>query len=159
MVAYPNTNIPLRAQTRITTRYYIRSATSRETEKPKEATTPAKRAAALAATDRPPRGHLVLRTYDPASGAVLRYRTSKAAEVAHLVQMLAGLGRRMAALPPREEEPPAPEAPAKAAPDEGGSGAQTPVPGVSQVLPQQQQGGPSGGGGGAGKKKKGKGKR
>lgn len=94
----------------------------------------------------------MLKTFDPHSGVCLKYKTSKAAEVSRLVQMLGTLGRRMAALPAPlgqdELMADAPAADAEAAAPE--SGAQTPVP------PPPAQGQPSGGAGGKGKKKKGK---
>ena len=93
----------------------------------------------------------MLKTFDPHSGVCLKYKTSKAAEVSRLVQMLGTLGRRMAALPvaPGQDEPmaDAPAADAEAAAPE--SGAQTPVPAPAQ-------GQSTGGAGGKGKKKKGK---
>jgi len=107
------------------------------------------------AADKPPRGHLVLKTFDPNSGVTLKYKTSKAAEVTRLVQMLGQLGRRMAALPVSDNAKEdvamgdAPEAGAE------GSGVQTPVtPAVP--APAAGAGGGGGGGGGKGKKKKGK---
>lgn len=92
---------------------------------------------------KPPRASLVLKTYDPAGGVVLKYRTNKAAEVSRLIQScLGGLGRSMAALPPADETmtdaPPQEAEPAAAA--DGPKGAPA--------------GGKSGGGGG--KKKKGR---
>jgi hypothetical protein len=86
----------------------------------------------------------VLRTYDPVSGVTLHYRTSKAAEVAHLVQMLGTLGRKMAALPTKAiaEDVTMPDAPVASG---SGSGTQTPVPAAVAT-----------GGGGKGKKKKGR---
>jgi len=93
----------------------------------------------------------VLKTFDPVSGVALRYRTTKAAEVSRLVQMLGALAKRMAAVPVAEggdEDVPMQDAP-EAVPA-AGSGTQTPVVGGGQ---QQQQ---QGGGGGKGKKKKGK---
>jgi hypothetical protein len=101
------------------------------------------------AVAKPPRGRLELRTYDPVSGVVLKYRTSKGAEVTHLVQMLGTLGRRMAGLPPRTAED-VPMADVAAEPVTG-SGTQTPVPAASGGSTQQQQTGA-----GKGKKKKGK---
>ncbi|KAK5653116.1 hypothetical protein OQA88_9215 [Cercophora sp. LCS_1] len=102
--------------------------------------------AAATPAAKPPRGHLVLKTYDPVSGVTLKYKTSKAAEVSRLIQMLGQLGRRMAALPD-----------VAVATAEGGdvvveegdgvgreSGTATPVPGQTQ----------SGGAGAQGKKKK-----
>lgn len=94
----------------------------------------------------------MLKTFDPVSGATLRYHTSKAAEVSRLVQMLGRLGGRMAGVTPAaEEDDPMPDAPEAA-----DSGAQTPVVAAPAAGGggQQQQGG--GGGGGKGKKKKGK---
>ncbi|KAK0753071.1 signal recognition particle 9 kDa protein-domain-containing protein [Schizothecium vesticola] len=94
--AYPET-------TRITTRYHISPA-----RRPSKAERAAHKAAANPATGtyppravttegeaKPPRGHLVLKTFDPTSGVSLKYKTSKAAEVGRLVQMLGVLGRRM----------------------------------------------------------------
>ena len=105
---------------------------------------------------KPPRGKLVLRTYDPVSGATLKYGTSKAAEVTRLVQMLGSLGRRMAALPAL----PAADVAMLDVPAEG-SGGRSPTPvgnggGGSTGGGQQQQQQQQQGGGGKNKKKKGK---
>ncbi|KAH8895092.1 hypothetical protein GQ53DRAFT_77406 [Thozetella sp. PMI_491] len=106
-----------------------------------------------AAASKPPRGHLVLKTYDPHSGVSLKYKTSKAAEVSRLVQMLGTLGRKMAALPPAKEDERMADAPGAGEGGEAaGSGVQTPVPGASG----QAQGQQPAGGGAKGKKKKGK---
>ena len=161
------TNAPLNTQTRITTQYKLA---------PAHRTTKAEKLAAKAAAegtappppqpaqptssgpkaaDKPPRGHLVLKTFDPNSGVTLKYKTSKAAEVTRLVQMLGQLGRRMAALPVSDNAKEdvamgdAPEAGAE------GSGVQTPVTPAVPV-PAAGAGGGGGGGGGKGKKKKGK---
>lgn len=48
---------------------------------------------------KPPRAKLILKTYDPQSGICLKYKTSKAAEVGRLIQMLGSMARKMAALP------------------------------------------------------------
>ncbi|KAK4115009.1 hypothetical protein N656DRAFT_677074, partial [Canariomyces notabilis] len=95
--------------TRITTRYHLKPA-----RRPRKSKKSGSGEAAATSTEegdaqqqqqqqqqqqKPPRGHLVLKTYDAASGATLKYKTSKAAEVTRLVQMLGTLGRRMAALP------------------------------------------------------------
>ncbi|KAK5118941.1 hypothetical protein LTR62_000152 [Meristemomyces frigidus] len=103
-----------------------------------------------------PRGSLVLKTYDPESGVVLKVRTDKAADVGRLITGLGRLGRHMAALPEKAEDSvmedaPAAEssAPAAAAPSE----ARTAGPGTdgkSQPAPTVP------GGGGGKKKKKGK---
>ena len=50
-----------------------------------------------------PRAYLVLKTYDPESGIVLKYKTDKAAEVGRLIASLGRLGRDMAALPYEKE--------------------------------------------------------
>ena len=45
----------------------------------------------------------MLKTYDPESGVVLKYKTDKAADVGRLIASLGRLGRHMAALPEKEE--------------------------------------------------------
>ncbi|KAG6005483.1 hypothetical protein E4U21_007877 [Claviceps maximensis] len=106
-------------------------------------------------TSKPPRGSLVITTYDPVTGVNLKYRTTKAAEVTRLVQAALGrLGRCMAGLPaecPEEAMPDAPPVASSTAQGgveldgKRGSGAGTPV--------QGGQGAPSAGGR---KKKKGR---
>lgn len=95
----------------------------------------------------------MLKTFDPVGGVTLKYRTTKAAEVARLIQMLGTLGRTMAALPPLPQEEAMPDAPKEDAP---APGAGTPTQGAAGQQPQQGQQQPQGGGGGKGKKKKGK---
>ncbi|TLD33581.1 hypothetical protein PspLS_00508 [Pyricularia sp. CBS 133598] len=129
------------ATTRITTRYSIRKA-EQKPHKDGETLPDAK----------PPRARLVLKTYDDVSGACLKYRTSKAAEVSRLIQMLGSLGRRQAALPPRDDgllEPAGGAAPTPMETEAAVGAATT----TAQQQPAQQQGG---GGGAKGKKKKGK---
>lgn len=101
-----------------------------------------------APASKPPRGKLIIKTYDPESGVCLKYKTSKAAEVGRLVQMLGSLGRNMGGL--------------KSAPitattleEEAGAitGTATPPVAAAATAPV-----PGGGDGGKGKKKK-KGKR
>ncbi|KAM6483952.1 ankyrin repeat-containing domain protein [Trichoderma sp. SZMC 28011] len=92
---------------------------------------------------KPPRGSLVLKTYDPVSGVALKYRTTKAAEVTRLMYAAMGrLGRAQAGVQDVPEET-MQDADAVETPQ----GEQTPT--------QQQQQGAAGGGGGK-KKKKGK---
>jgi hypothetical protein len=114
----------------------------------------------------------VLKTFEPHSGISLKYKTSKAAEVSRLIQMLGTLGKRMAGVPVQQEDVPMSEAPAVGGEGEGaagsgiGSGVQTPTPvglaaGGKETVPQGLvqggvAGGGAGGGGGKGKKKKGK---
>lgn len=111
--------------------------------------TPMTDATDASAATKPPRASLIIKTFDPLSGVCLKYKTTKAAEVSRLVQLLGSLGRKMAALP---DAP----APAVAAEDEVAAGTATPP-----------LGGPAGGAAGAGqaaqqaqaakgKKKKGK---
>lgn len=109
------------------------------------------------AATKPPRASLIIKTFDPHSGVCLKYKTTKAAEVSRLVQLLGSLGRKMAALP----DAPAP-APA-AAEDEAAAGTATPpvggpaggAAGAGQPA-QQAQAGAGAGGGKGNKKKKGK---
>ena len=56
------------------------------------------------ATQQPKKACLVLKTYDPASGTCIKYRTDKAAEVGRLIAALGTCGRVMAALPEKEEK-------------------------------------------------------
>lgn len=130
--------------TRVTTRYSIRTADKKSKKGD---------AAAPAATEaKPPRGRLVLKTYDPTSGTTLKYKTSKAAEVSRLVLSLGKLGRPMAGLPALKDDGvvPALDAP------ESGTGTPAAEKADSAQTPQAQQ---SGGASGGGKNKKKKGKR
>ncbi|RKF55157.1 putative wd repeat protein [Erysiphe neolycopersici] len=53
----------------------------------------------------PPPATLTLKTYDPASGVTLKYKTCKAAEVGRLVQIMGRLGKGMAGLEMNEDVP------------------------------------------------------
>jgi hypothetical protein len=44
-----------------------------------------------------------LKTYDPASGVTLKFKTDRAAEVGRLINGLGRVGRHMAALPEKHE--------------------------------------------------------
>ncbi|KAG6016744.1 hypothetical protein E4U43_003178 [Claviceps pusilla] len=149
--------------TRITTRYSIkvvpariRPATGTTTTTAENTTTTTEKTSdadtAGTTVSKPPRGSLVLTTYDPVTGVNLKYRTTKAAEVTRLVQVaLARLGRCMAGLPaecPDEPMPDAPPVSSSAVELDGkrGSGAGTPV----------QQGGQAPPSAGGRKKKKGR---
>jgi len=50
-----------------------------------------------------PKAWLVLKTYDPESGVVLKFKTDRAADVGRLINGLGRLGRHMAALPEKAE--------------------------------------------------------
>ncbi|KAG5980496.1 hypothetical protein E4U55_003972 [Claviceps digitariae] len=136
--------------TRITTRYSIKAVPARKnpaagTAPTSTTTEPTNQSDAPgAAVAKPPRGSLVITTYDPVSGVNLKYRTTKAAEVTRLVQAALGrLGRCMAGLPaecPEEAMPDAP--PVGSAAQAGaeldgkrGSGAGTPVQGGHAAAP------------------------
>lgn len=126
-------------QTRIVTRYSIKPVKPRKNQDESNA---------AAAEPKPPRGCLVIKTFDPVSGVVLKYRTTKAAEVSRLIQSSLGrLGRGMAALPEPPPEEAMPDAPTKVAP----SGT---AEGDAKTTPQGQGQSQQGGGGGGGKKKK-----
>ncbi len=89
-------------QTRVTTRYTVKDSSS---PKAKRKRRNAAGDASGTETDAPtaPRAILVLKTYDPASGACLLYQTEKAQEVGRLIGALGRLSRNMAALPDATE--------------------------------------------------------
>ncbi|KAI1212940.1 signal recognition particle 9 kDa protein-domain-containing protein [Annulohypoxylon truncatum] len=148
--------------TRITTTYGILKPKSRRIKKGTTSTTdqPASSTTATA-----PRRSLTLKTYDPHSGACLKYRTTKAAEVSRLILSLGQpLGARMAALPLPEAADevmfdvgatPAEEKGEAAV--SGSAGAKVESKGEGKSEGKAQGGGSgAGGGGGKGKKKRGK---
>ncbi|KAK4505110.1 hypothetical protein PRZ48_003073 [Zasmidium cellare] len=135
--------------TRITTKYNIPNLESERYEKKlnkkrkrddeKEADAP-----------KVPLATLELKTYDPESGVVLKFKTNRAAEVGRLITSLGTLGRYMAALPVKEEAQDVAMEDAEPAVDETKD--TTPAaPSTNDAKPQQ-----GGGGGGNKKKKKGK---
>ncbi|KAG8420351.1 hypothetical protein J3459_011159 [Metarhizium acridum] len=130
--------------TRITTKYSIQPVKSRKRKADDaDGDTPVNDA------PKPPRGSLVIKTYDPVSGVTLKYRTTKAAEVSRLVYSSLGrLGRGMAAMPldvPEEAMPDASGGGGGAADggdgDNKGSGAATPASQQPQGQQAQQGGG------------------
>ncbi|KAK8232140.1 signal recognition particle 9 kDa protein-domain-containing protein [Phyllosticta capitalensis] len=96
-----------------------------------------------------PKGVLIIKTYDPASGVCLKYKTNKAAEVGRLVASLEKLARTMAALPDKPEDVAMLDAPIAG---EQGTGTNTPNPEAAPKTDSK----PAQGGGGGKKKKKGK---
>lgn len=99
---------------------------------------------------------LTLKTYDPVSGACLKYKTDKAAEVGRLVAALGTCARVMAALPEIVEDEETVEGVESGAP--GGEERITkPVPKDSRAGPAK--GGATGGVGAGGGKRKGKGRK
>ena len=154
----PSTNQLTTPQTRITSKYTISPPASSKASKPRKSK-PAKETAELAthapAPD-PPRATLTLKTYDPASGATLKYSTNKAAEVSRLIQILGRLARPMCALPEVKDD--VPMLGAGVVGEGEGSGVRTPtvesVPALAGGGKPGQQA--QGGGGGKNKGKKGK---
>ncbi|KAL8940504.1 MAG: hypothetical protein Q9216_002791 [Gyalolechia sp. 2 TL-2023] len=94
--------------TRITTKYRIsppppprkRKAT---TTSQTESDTPAPNPLSTQQQSATSRAQLVLKTYDPASGACLKYKTDKAAEVGRLIGALGKCGRVMSGTPLGED--------------------------------------------------------
>ncbi|KAK4553953.1 hypothetical protein LTR86_009129 [Recurvomyces mirabilis] len=101
-----------------------------------------------------PKGSLVLKTYDPESGVVLKFKTDKAADVGRLVGGLGRLGRHMAALPESTEDAVMEDA-AAPEPTTADSLKTAKAGPTSDSKPQQTPAG-SGSGGGGKKKKKGR---
>lgn len=56
-----------------------------------------------AAAPKTPKAWLVLKTYCPESGVVLKFKTDRQADVGRLINGLGRLGRHMAALPEKTE--------------------------------------------------------
>ncbi|RDW88739.1 hypothetical protein BP6252_00771 [Coleophoma cylindrospora] len=139
-------------QTRITTKYTIAHAAdspkapvkkSSRAQKTKVAGTEATPASTESTP--PVRAILILKTYDPISGATLKYSTNKAAEVSRLIQIVGRLARPMAGLPEVKDE---------AMPDADaveGTGTATPV--VEQPQEKPKAGVSQGQSGKKGKKK------
>ncbi|GAP89288.1 putative wd repeat protein [Rosellinia necatrix] len=161
--------------TRITTTYHLtdKTGTSKKRQKRRHqqhqeqqsataAASSTSTTAAAAAAPTAPRASLTIKTYDPHSGACLKYRTTKAAEVSRLILSLGQLGRKMAALPADAAD--AVVADAAAAEEVGtptvekteGSAGASGSAGAKGQAQVQQQAAPQQGGGGKGKKKRGK---
>ncbi|KAI0200747.1 signal recognition particle 9 kDa protein-domain-containing protein [Astrocystis sublimbata] len=87
--------------TRITTKYHLtdRTGSSSKQSKRRAAASSASTSTTTPTSTPAPRASLTLKTFDPCSGACLKYRTTKAAEVSRLILSLGQLGQRMAGLP------------------------------------------------------------
>ncbi|TVY24786.1 Uncharacterized protein LHYA1_G006832 [Lachnellula hyalina] len=132
--------------TRITTKYTHASTIAKKSKSKPRRNAPPTESTAL----------LTLKTYDPASGATLKYETDKAAEVGRLMMILGRLGRGMAGLEVREEGA---EGEVKEEVKEEGREDGKVLGGAGDGKAAQQGGkaaGGAAGGGGKGKKKKGK---
>jgi hypothetical protein len=90
-------------QTRITTKYKIPNLAAAKYQKPKKRKRNDDAEEKDTNTAKVPRAALVLKTYDPESGVVLKFKTDKAADVGRLITGLGRLGRHMAALPEKAE--------------------------------------------------------
>ncbi|KAI1743539.1 signal recognition particle 9 kDa protein-domain-containing protein [Xylaria scruposa] len=147
--------------TRITTKYHLtdKSGTSKKRQKRRQQQDSSS-TTTTAPTTATPRASLTLKTFDPHSGACLKYRTTKAAEVSRLILSLGQLGRRMAALPlPADSDAVMADAGAEEVGTPGvekseGIASGSVAKGQAQQTPAQGQ--QQAGGGGKGKKKRGK---
>ncbi|KAL6793197.1 signal recognition particle 9 kDa domain-containing protein [Trichoderma sp. SZMC 28012] len=123
------------SQTRVTAKYSIKPVKPRKAD---PSSTSADESSSPS-DPKPPRGSLVLKTYDPVSGVALKYRTTKAAEVTRLMYAAMGrLGRAQAGVQDVPEET-----------MQDADAVETPQ---GEQMPTQQQ--PAAGAGGGGKKKK-----
>jgi hypothetical protein len=87
-------------QTKVTTRFTI----SKPSDKPRRQKNPVQpNGQSATPVDGEPRAMLVLKTYDPVSGIVLKYQTDRAAEVGRLVAAMGTCARKMAALKDAEK--------------------------------------------------------
>lgn len=162
-------------QTRITTKYKIPNLSDPKYQNSRKRKLNAEADEKETSAPKVARAFIVLKTYDPESGVVLKFKTDRHAEVGRLVTGLGRLGRHMAALPesaagiarPRVaqrslltsvgqgmEDVTSPDANAKTAalpPKDAGKDLDTPA---TKDTPQPPSTTGSGGGGGGGKKKK-----
>lgn len=92
-------------QARITVKYNLPNLQSAKYVKARERKARKEDGSKDAATAAPavPKAVLCLKTYDPASGVCLKFKTDRAAEVGRLINGLGKLGRHMAALPQKTE--------------------------------------------------------
>ncbi|KYG41304.1 hypothetical protein M433DRAFT_76129 [Acidomyces richmondensis BFW] len=89
--------------TRITTKYKIPNLNSPKYQQTKKRKRDGEDEEKETSVPKVPRAVLVLKTYDPQSGVVLKFKTDRAAEVGRLISGLGKLGRHMAALPEKSE--------------------------------------------------------
>lgn len=136
--------------TRITTKYTLLTPS-----KSKAAPPTTTESSAPSTKPDPPRATLTLKTYDPRSGSTLKYKTTKAAEVSRLIQILGRLARPMAGLPVLFEEDISTAGGAAGAVGGTGSGPATPAVEAPPVVGKGVAGGAPAGAGGKKSKKKG----
>ncbi|KAK4539959.1 hypothetical protein LTR36_009929 [Oleoguttula mirabilis] len=143
---------------RITTKYKIPNLDAPKYQKPKKRKRDGEMDDKDAAAPKVPKAWLVLKTYDPESGVVLKFKTDRAADVGRLINGLGRLGRHMAALPVKDEAPLDTITHGDASNDHVTEAA-VPVPKESAPAPTDAKPPQAAGGGGAGGKKKKKGKK
>lgn len=143
------------SQTRITTKYTITPPPSAEALAKRRSKRTAQQTTDAAGAPAPPtaRAVLELKTYDPESGVVLKYRTDKAAEVGRLIGSLGRMGRLMGGMEAGKEDEEKEDVIMGEAGEE--EAAQTTTTATGSTQTQTQQGQAQQGGGGK-KKKKGK---
>ncbi|KAK3074614.1 hypothetical protein LTR53_002825 [Teratosphaeriaceae sp. CCFEE 6253] len=144
--------------TRITTKYNIPNLESAKyQEKSNKRKRDGEAEGKESAAPKVPRAALVLKTYDPESGVVLKFKTDKAADVGRLMSGLGRLGRHMAALPEQAEDTVVEDAtPVEQAGSAAAPSGKAALPAATDGKAQQPSTGGAGGGGGGKKKKKGK---
>merc|ERR1712070_343753 len=84
---------------RITTKYKVPNLASPKYQKDKKRKRDDTADEKEAAAPKTPKAWLVLKTYCPESGVVLKFKTDRQADVGRLINGLGRLGRHMAALP------------------------------------------------------------
>ncbi|KAI7190848.1 hypothetical protein KC316_g6037 [Hortaea werneckii] len=135
---------------RITTKYKVPNLASPKYQKDKKRKRDDTADEKEAAAPKTPKAWLVLKTYCPESGVVLKFKTDRQADVGRLINGLGRLGRHMAALPEKAEAPPETATEDVPMTESSAAPAQT---AADTKAPQQQQQQQAGGGK---KKKKGK---
>ncbi|RMY50135.1 hypothetical protein D0865_07086 [Hortaea werneckii] len=88
---------------RITTKYKVPNLASPKYRKDKKRKRDDTADEKEAAAPKTPKAWLVLKTYCPESGVVLKFKTDRQADVGRLINGLGRLGRHMAALPEKAE--------------------------------------------------------
>merc|ERR1712115_318695 len=90
---------------RVTTKYKVPNLASPKYQKDKKRKRDDTADEKEATVPKTPKAWLVLKTYCPESGVVLKFKTDRQADVGRLINGLGRLGRHMAALPEKTEAP------------------------------------------------------
>ena len=96
-------SLTVSSQARITTKYKVPNLASPKYQKDKKRKRDDTADEKEAAAPKTPKAWLVLKTYCPESGVVLKFKTDRQADVGRLINGLGRLGRHMAALPEKTE--------------------------------------------------------